>query len=494
MLSNKKKLAKNSLVYAFFTLLQKGFAFFLIPLYTTQLSTEEYGLLGIVMAAVPFLVLIAGLSLRGSTAYFYYEYRDHNKYLRKLWGTSFTFLLVISFLFVLILWLTKNFLLNVFLEDIPFYPYLFLALISICTQPTYYFFQSILKAKQLANKAAIFDFIYFFIIVVLTLIFILGFNFKAEGALLALAIANISFFVISLVYIFKEVDLGLNLKLLKKSLKYSLPIVPHNLSSWAMNLADRLILNNISTLSLVGIFDIGAQIGKLINVITLGVNSAYSPWFFEQLKTDKNNKKNIAEITVKIVLLYVLVAIAISWLSPELLRLISSKAFFGAWKVVPFIAFAFVINGFYYSFSNVFFLEKTKYLPIITGVGAIINVSLNFILIPLYGIMGAAIASISSKLVFSAMAYWQSQRLFFIPYDLKKIILLIGLGFLISCFVFLFQDFLSKFNVLLTIAFKILILLGIALILYWKDRSLIISYICSKINRWNEGKKRTPHN
>ncbi|MGB1309001.1 MAG: lipopolysaccharide biosynthesis protein [Oceanihabitans sp.] len=487
MSQNKKKLAKNSLIYALFTLLQRGFAFFLIPLYTTQLSTEEYGILGIVMAAIPFFVLIAGLSLRGSTAYFYYEFKDNNPdYLKKLWGSSFTLVVLLSVCFACFLWLSKSFILDAFFNDIPFYPYLLLALISVATQPVYYYYQSMLKAKQEANRAALLDFVYFFIIISLTILFILYFKFKAEGALLALAISNVIFFFYSIYGALKEISFCLHKEQLKKVLKYALPILPHNLSAWAMNLADRIILNSLTTLSLVGLFDIGSQIGKLINVITLGVNSAYSPWFFEQLKASKENKNVIANVTNKIVLLYILFATAISWLAPELLKLISNEAFHTAWTVVPFIAYAFVVNGFYYSFSNVFFLEKTKYLPIITGVGAIINIALNFIFIPLYGIMGAAIANILAKSIFALIAYTVSQKLYYIPYQIKKIILFIVLGFIISCTPYIFQEYLDSLNIWLVILLKTATL-GILLTpLVWVNKNIILSYIRAKVLRKNE--------
>lgn len=487
MSQNKKKLAKNSSIYALFTLLQRGFAFFLIPLYTTQLSTEEYGILGIVMAAIPFFVLIAGLSLRGSTGYFYYEYKDENKeYLKKLWGSSFTLVVIISFVFAAVLWLSKSYILGYFFKNIPFYPFLLLALISVATQPVYYFYQSMLKAKQEANRAALLDFIYFLFIVSLTIILILFLNFKAEGALLALAISNIIYFIYSIYGASKDIIFCLKKKLLKKVLKYSLPILPHNLSAWAMNLADRIILNTLSTLSLVGLFDIGSQIGKLINVITLGVNSAYSPWFFEQIKESEDNKKVIANVTEKIIVLYTLIGVFISWMSSELLVLISKESFHSAWKVVPFIAFAFVVNGFYYSFSNVFFLEKTKYLPIITGTGAIINIVLNFIFIPIYGIMGAALANILAKSIFASIAYNVSQRLYYIPYNIKRIILIICLGFALSCAPYLFQNYIKHLNVWILILLKTSTLGVIILPLIWINKNIILLYIRSMVNHKNE--------
>jgi O-antigen/teichoic acid export membrane protein len=248
-----------------------------------------------------------------------------------------------------------------------------------------------------------------------------------------------------------------------------------------MNLADRVILNNLSTLSLVGLFDIGSQIGKLINVITLGVNSAFSPWFFEQLKADKNNKKTIAEVTDKIMLLYVFVAIAISWFSPELLKLIANVSYHSAWNVVPFIAFAFVINGFYYSFSNVFFLEKTKYLPIISFIGAIINIALNFLLIPIYGIMGAAIASLSSKLIFSAIAYRVSQKLFYIPYRLRYIVSLTALGFSLACLPYYFQNKVDGLDLWVAIGIKLAAIFLLVLPTFWINKTAIMSYIRFKV-------------
>ena len=97
---------------------------------------------------------------------------------------------------------------------------------------------------------------------------------------------------------------------------------------------------------------------KVVNMISLGVNSAYAPWFFDQVKNNANSKKNIVSVTEKIVILYTVVAVCVSWIAPELLQLISKPAYHESWTVTPLIAMAFVINGFYFTFSSVFFLEK----------------------------------------------------------------------------------------------------------------------------------------
>lgn len=459
MEKKQKKLAKNALVYSFFTLLQRGLGFFLLPVYTTVLATEQLGIISTASAIVAFFVILFGVSLRGSVAYYYYEFKDKNiAYLKKLFGTSVSFILLVTALGISFLLLTKNWILTPLFEDIAFSPYVLLSLVSMFLQPLYFYYQSVLKAKQLARKAASLDFVYFGVMVGGTLLLILGFDFKAEGALLANAIASAIVFLISFFGLLKEITWSFSSSILKKTLKYSLPLLPHNLSGWAMNMIDKVMLNAINSLSVVALFDVGSQIGKVVNMISLGVNSAYAPWFFDQVKNDENSKKNIVFVTQKIITVYVILAVTVSWLAPELLKLISKPEYLESWVVVPIIATAFVINGFYFTFSSVFFLEKTKYLPLLTISGAIVNVGLNYFLIQKYGFLGAAFASIITKLFFTALTYYFSQRIFFIPYNLKVICGLILLGFLLSIIPYGIQDYFFGMRIWQAIAIKLGIL------------------------------------
>lgn len=459
METKQHKLARNAAIYSFFTLLQRGLGFFLLPVYTTVLATEQLGIISTTTAVISFLVLFFGLSLRGSVAYYLYEFQNNNlQYLKKLYGTNVVFILLFSLISIGFLLVTKQWILEVLFENIPFRPYIFLALISIFLQPLYFFYQSVLKAKQQARKASVLDFVYFGIMIGLTLILILVFNFKAEGALLANAIASLAVFLISIFGLGKEITWCFIPRLLKKSLKYSLPLLPHNLSGWAMNMVDKVMLNAIDSLSMVALFDVGSQIGKVVNMISLGVNSAYAPWFFDQVKNNEDSKKNIAGLTLKIVLLYAVVGVVISWLAPEFIKIISNPEYHETWKIVPIISTAFVINGFYFTFSYVFFLDKTKYLPVLTIIGALVNIALNYYLIKEYGYVGAAVASLLTKIFFAVLVYYFSQKLYSIPYNLLYIILIISIGFLLSIIPLWVQEYLEAFNMWWVLTLKSLFL------------------------------------
>jgi len=472
MEQKQQKLARNAAIYSFFSLLQRGLGFFLLPVYTTVLATEQLGIISTATAVISFLVLFFGLSFRGSVAFYYYEYKDKNlPYLKKIYGTSVVFILLFSTVGILLLLATEQWALSVLFENIAFTPYVLLSLISIFLQPIYFFYQSVLRAKQQAKRASILDFVYFSVMIGLTLILILGFNFEAEGALLANAVASFLVFFISLVGLRKEITLCFVSPILKKVLKYSLPLLPHNISGWAMNMVDRIMLNAINSLSVVALFDVGSQIGKVVNMISLGVNSAYAPWFFDQVKNNTNSKKHIVTVTQKIVVLYAVIAVCVSWLAPELLKIISKPAYHQSWTVTPLIATAFVINGFYFTFSSVFFLEKTKYLPFLTISGAIVNIVLNYFLIHEYGFLGAAIASLLTKIFFTGLTYYFSQRIYHIPYNLKAILFIIILCGILSSAPYVFQPYLESYNLWLVICVKLLILATFGGYLVFKNLS-----------------------
>lgn len=481
MSDKNHKMAKNAILYSFFTLLQRGLGIFLLPIYTTVLSSNELGIISTSSAIIAFFVIIFGLSIRGSTTYFYYNHNSTENYLKKIYGTSVLTILAFSGLGILILLLCKSYLLDPLFENIDFYPYVILSLISIFFQPLYFFYQSLLKAKQLAKKAVFLDLLFFVTMIGLTVILILGFDFGAEGALIANAIASLLVFIVSCIGLKQEVILSFNVDIFKKLLKYSLPILPHNLSGWAMNMFDKVILNSLTSLSVVAFFDVGSQIGKVVNMLSLGINSAYSPWFFDQIKNNPNSKIQIANTTNKIIVFYAFSGVAVSWLAPEILKIISRPEYHDSWKIVPVISTAFVINGFYFTFSNTFFLNKTKHLPLLTLSGAVINIILNLILIPMYGFYGAAYASLFTKSIFTFITYKVSNRILPINYNLRFIILIILIGFLASSLPFITQDFFNELNKWLAIVYKMIIVSILASMFIYFNRNMIKNYLKKRV-------------
>jgi O-antigen/teichoic acid export membrane protein len=108
-------------------------------------------------------------------------------------------------------------------------------------------------------------------------------------------------------------------------------------------------------------------------------------------------------------------------------RTLIERNFLPGLVVVPIILLAYLFNGIYVNLqAGLYIEEKTKYFPLITGTGAMVNVAANLLLIPILGIIGAALAILASYLVMAAGLFIVAQKFYRIDYEYGKIIKILG--------------------------------------------------------------------
>lgn len=395
-----KKLIKNSSVYSIISLLQKGTNFLLIPVLTLYLTTDDYGIVAVVMTINAFLNVFYLMAMHGSLNRFYYEHKEDETLIKKLFGTIVTFVLINSVVLTIIIYLGRNFLLKPFLDEINFYPYMLLGLVSVLFNPCYTIFQNSLQAKQNGRAFGKNNMLFFVTNLTLLLVGVIVFNKGAIGVLGALAVTNVIFFIYSLVSFRKEITFGIDVKILKKVFKYSFPIMPHTLSGVATNFIDRILINKLLSTASAGIYSIGNNFGSIIFLLASAINQAFVPWFNQAVKEEKT--ETIPLISKSLVLFYCFIALALSFFGKEIIKTITPEVYHDSWQVIPFISFAFVYHGVYYFFAGSLFYDITgrgnRIIPISTISAAILNIILNLYLIPKYGINGAAIATLITKI------------------------------------------------------------------------------------------------
>ncbi len=397
----KNKLLHNSGIYSIISLLQKGINFFLIPILTAYLTTFDYGVVAVVFSINAFLNVFYLLSLNGSLDRFYYEHKDDEELVKKLFGTIVTFVFLMSVILSIIIVIGHRWIIDPFLSNVDFYPYMILGMISVLFNPLFTIFQSTLQARQEGKKFGKNNILFFFANITFLLISVLVFNLGAKGVLGSLALTNFIFFIYTLFHFGKEIQFGINFPILRASLKYSLPLVPHSLSGVVTNVIDKLFINNLMSTSFAGIYNIGNTFGSIVLLIASGVNQAFAPWFNEQIKEEKYNE--IPQKAKLLIMFYSVIALGLSFFGKEVIYFITPEAYHQAWKVIPFIAYAFVFHGVYYFFSAPIFYDISgkgnRVLPFFTISSAALNIILNLVLIPKHGIIGAALATLISKFI-----------------------------------------------------------------------------------------------
>ncbi len=398
------KVLKNSGIYTVVSILQKCISFFLLPLYTAYLTPSDYGVLNIVTSVSSLLSILFLLGLTGAVSRLYFNHPDDNDYVKHLWGAITVCVLISSLVIGGIFIIFHQFLVDPLVGDIQFYPYMFLGVCYTIVTPLYLLYQTCLQTKQNSVHYGINMLANFVINTLLIIFFVAVLKRGVLGVLEANLITAVLFFLYVCVDYLPKLFLNLKKEYVVPAYKYSLPLVPHLLAGWSTGLLDRLLINGMKGESETGLFSVAKQFSSILTTLTNSVNMAYTPWLFES--NEKKQFNEIRTVGTLAVILYCAIALLISLFSPEVLSFMVSDQFKGVWTIIPVLTFAMVFNGMYFLFVDVLFIEKTKLVFIISVSSMALNVILNFILIPRYGIEGSAWACFISYLIKSLIALW----------------------------------------------------------------------------------------
>lgn len=477
------KLIKNFIFYSGANLLQKAIGFFLLPLYTHFLTTEDYGKVNIVTSITGLLTVFYMLSLEGAGTRFHYKYGPGGERVKEIWGTLLLFLTVNGFLLTALLLGGHRILLDPFANGIPFYPYLLLGLISVSLTPAYNLFQCFLQASQSGLHFGLNNLVFFLLNTGFAILTVVVLDMRATGVLLALAVTNGIYFAYSFLAFAPRLKMRFRWSHFKEAWAYSMPIIPHSLAGWAMSLMDRVFINFYKDASTVGLYSIGYQFASLINITTSSVNQAYVPWFFEKIREGAEGRARIAKLAELLSLAYSFTALAVTFVCQDVMSVFIGSSFREGWRVVPVLSFAFVFNGLYYFFVNVLFVSHTKLVPFVTFSSAILNFALNALLIPRFGMIGAACTSMATFICSSSLAYIMGSRVDRIGFRWARMYTYPFLLFAVSLIVFLKPRFpLSHFIVLK--AAVLLTVAGVILFTHRKDAGMLKELVLKRLARF----------
>ncbi|MGB6874136.1 MAG: flippase [Dehalococcoidia bacterium] len=432
------RLSKHSIVYGLGVAISQVVGFFLIPVYTRYLTPADYGGLEIFQTTLSILSIIFVMGLTTALFRSYFNYGDEEKR-KTVVGTTFLFLTGTSFLFLLILMALAGDFSALLFGSVEYALYFRVIFLTLFFDVGVVIAFSVLRAREESKKYAIFALIRFLTTAGLNILFVVVLHKGVLGILLGGLIAAFLLYCISLRSIVKNAKLSFSIAELKEMLSFGLPLVPAGLAAWIMTMADRYFLQFLSTPTELGLYSLGYKFGMVIQgLIVRPFILAWGP-FFWSVTRERNAKEIYSSVLTYFVLVGMAVALVLSVLSKEVLVIMATPPFHGAYKVIPLIAVSYVSYGCYQILAPGILLEKkTKYLALIVVVGAAVNLGLNYLLIPSYGMMGAAVATVISYLLLPVGSYFVSKRYYPIKYEwgrVAKILVAAGLVYVGSLFI-----------------------------------------------------------
>ena len=399
-----KKVIRNVSFYTIGAMIPKVIGFFLLPIFTRYLSPTEYGIINYTNSITIFLFAFTVLSLNTYLLrnVFDYEKEEDRK---KLIGNVFLFITIINFVMLGIELILFPKIISAFNIKVNFHPYFLLALINNFLNVFSVVPLIIYRYKGKAINFVVVNATKAFIQVIFSLILVIHFNMGILGRYYGSLIANVIFLVIYILIIYENAILNLNLPQIKKGLLFSLPLVPSTFLHIIINVADRIILERYVPLAVLGIYSVSYTLGTVLQIF------AYSSYLaFEPIVFSKIGKVDFSKTIIKIRKYYLYVIFCLSFLyvlfSKEILYLMASSKFSSGYKIIPIIILSTIFLSENYLFGTILIgIKKTKISLILNLIGAVINVIVNLLLIPIIGIYGAAISTLTSYLVMFSLFY-----------------------------------------------------------------------------------------
>lgn len=393
------ELLKHGKNYVSASLITKGLAIISIPVMTRLLTPSDYGLLAVFSSLVAIFSILFGFGLRGAVSRFYYEKTDN---FGSFFFSNTLFLWGMGIIFTIIIFLNKNTI--ALLVNVP------ILLVEVaCIVGFFSASLEFIKAYLQASKQSAFlsRLTILHTVLTLTLTIIITLLLKNNlylGSVYSSLTFAFLFFIFSIYLISRISTFSFNVKYLKYSLIFSLPIIVHLLSAFIMNTFDQIMINKMVGSYETGLYAFAYKVGMLFQMLITGLNQAWIPIFYEKLQ---DNKSDEIEVTAKKFSYLVSgAALVITIVGPVLVSILAPESYSKALPLLPIIVVGFIFQYFYFIYINYAFYEKkTSMIAIITITAGLINIGLNYWFIPIFGYIAAAWTTMITYALFFLMQY-----------------------------------------------------------------------------------------
>lgn len=374
--------AKVGIIYTISNILVRGMAFLTTPIFTRLLSQTEYGEFSNISAWANIISIVVTLQLYVSIVRAKYDYSEEiDKYLSSI--------LILGNLITLICWgvveLQMPFFEKFFDMDKLFIRIIFIyALFSPAMQILTY------KNRIYSKYKAVVCFTWITLItatggsVILVLLL--------ENRLLGRVIGN--YFFVSIV------DLGLwfyiifkgrcvSPKYWKYALTFSVPLIPHELAGQLLLSSDRIIIKKICGAEDAALYSLAYTISTIASVLLTSLNQAWQPWLYDRI--EENKKDVIYKYSIPYTIVFAAGCCGVMLVGPEIVYIFGGQVYSEAKYVIPPVCFGIMLQFVYTLYANIeFYKKKTGWISAATLISAIVNIGLNFLLIPSFGYVAAA--------------------------------------------------------------------------------------------------------
>lgn len=416
-----QKLSKHTMIYGLGVILDKAVGFIMLPIYTRHLTPADYGVLELLMMTIDVISMVAGLGLTASIFKYYME-NDDPLEKNEIISTASILMIGVSLITAVVGLLFSSRLSRLVFggTDQLFYLRLFFVIYflqsGIVTIPILF-----IRALQNSGLFVMINFIKSLFQVSLNIYFVVWLEMGILGILYSVVISNIVIGIYVSIYMFRQVGIRFSFQKGKRLVKFGYPFIFVSLSSFVLVFSDRYFLNAFTSLDAVGIYALAYKFAFLTGfLVVVPFEQIWESQRFEIAKQE-NASLIFKKVFSYFNILIISTSLIISLFVKDVVVIISDPAYHNVYKLVPIVALAYIIQAWTFHCNlGIYIGNKSKYLAIGSVCAALGVIVFNFILIPAFGIYGAASAAVIAFSLRFVLVYFFSQKYYRIDYGWGK--------------------------------------------------------------------------
>ena len=425
-----KDFVKGSAILTVANVILKAMNFFLLPLYTAYLAPADIGISDTVTNMMSFIYPLLVLGFDSAFSAFYFQKGDDLRS-RKVYRIVRQVTLLSSIFMVIVIALSGNISKWLFETD----DYRAAVIIAAFTVVFELWALSDALDVRMENRMGIYG-----LITVITSAVMLGGNILLIAVLrkgyisliVSACIANFARLLMFRAASGRKGKTAFDRELFKEMLKYALPLVPMVAVSWILTLSDRYILLYYWDESVVGLYGVAQRFSNVLNIVVSSVALAFTTFAFSNVEGEDAKEKYRKVLNYVFIVLQFMVFFIATFARP-VIDVMTKPAYHEAYALIQPLMYGQLL----YCISTIirygFAYTKKSYLNLIpTGAAAVLNLVLNFILIPRYGAYAATMTTLVSYLLMTVLIEILSNKVYPCKYDLGKIFPIMAVGYVLA--------------------------------------------------------------
>ena len=383
--------------FTFCNLLQKGITMISMPIFTRLLTTEQYGEFTVYQSWYSIINVIVTFNLSGNlilNGMSKYENR-RNEFISSIQTLSSC----ITICFFIAYLIFHNFFNHIFGLSTLFMVTMFAQMLF---EPAYLFWSQRQRYEYKYKLSGCVTIGSAILASVLSVVAVLGANSVgheniAEVRLYANYLVVYGVAAVIWVCLFWKGKTLYNKEYWKLSLSLSIPLIGYSIAAQILSVSDRMMISQMVNNSAVGIYSTLYTVSSLSLMLWQAIHASFVPYLFQNIES---NVKGIKRISSQIMLLYAVMAVMMTYMAPEIVRILATEEYYEAIYIMPPIA----AGVFFTAFANIYsdiavYYKKTQYVMYPAVIAAVANLVLNYIFINAYGYMAAAYTTLFSYIL-----------------------------------------------------------------------------------------------